>query len=254
MASWSDDYYRRSLNPEQQKDYDRIYEGWMRYETNIDISGRVFAAGETSQIVQAVAYDHPEIFWVDYYQYSIRQMGFPGLIQRQTLMFKNFFDRQTIDGLRDLAGSWKKRVCSQIHPGNLESDKLWLLYDYLARQVTYGDKGTAQAHTIMGCFLPHDHITVCEGIAKGFKYLCQGIDFPCIIICGSLAGWGLNEPGGHAWNMVTEKNRCRHLDVTQELDLAKSRGQARRSGFLYTDEEFRGRGYDWTGIAVPRAY
>ena len=254
MSSWADGFYKRTLSPEEQKDYDRIYEGWMRYETEIDVSPGLYAAGGTNKIVQAVACDHPGIFWVDYYQYRIRRTGHPGHIQRQTLVFKYFFERQETEELRSQAESWNKRVCSQIPSESPERDKLWLLYDYLARQVTYGDCGTARAHTILGCFLPGKHISVCEGIAKGFKYLCQGIDYPCIIVLGEHDGRGLSTSGRHAWNMIARRNRCRHLDVTQELIPAKIRGQAARSGFLYTDEELRSRGYGWRQNEIPQAY
>ncbi len=253
MALWSDNYYRSQLTPEQMEDYDRIYEGWMRYETDIRVSARPFAPQETNCIVQAVACDHPEIFWVNFYQYSIKQTGIPGVIRRQSLVFQNFFDHCTIEGLKNQAESWKQRICSQIHPGNLPKDKVWLLYDYLARQVSYGDKGIAQAHTIIGCFLPHNHVTVCEGIAKGFKYLCSGIDLPCIIVCGTLSGYGIGAGGGHAWNMIFLENQFRHLDVTGELVPVKRSGHARRAGFFYTDAELRRKGYAWEETHLPAA-
>ena len=126
-------------------------------------------------------------------------------------------------------------------------------YDRCYWLLAYGEKGNAQSHTILGCFLPNNHISVCEGISKGFKFLCDGIGIPCIVVTGTALDSSRSR-GGHAWNLVSVNGKYRHLDVTGELTRAKRQGIAPRDGYLHTDSEMRENHYQWNATLVPAAY
>lgn len=253
MSNWAVNYYRKTLSGVDVKVYDRIYLGWEKEQHGIALPLNLPADYETNDIVTLVAMDHPEIFWVDYYAYTLRTFGMGSVNICRTLQFNYFFDAPALASLRQQAYAWRERICRQIPAGLSQSDQLWMLYDYLSRQVTYGERGNSQSHTILGCFLPNNHVSVCEGISKGFKFLCDGIGIPCIVVTGTAVS-DTNVRGGHAWNLVSVNGGYRHLDVTGELTNAKHHGIAPRTGYLHTDREMRERQYQWDTSLVPACY
>lgn len=253
MSNWALNYYRKTLTGVDVQVYDRIYLGWEKSQQGIALPLNLPNDYETNDIVTRVAMDHPEIFWVDYYSYTLQHFGMGTVNFCRTLRFNFFFDAPRQEALRQQAYAWRERICRQIPPGLSKSDQLWMLYDYLSRQVTYGEKGNAQSHTILGCFLPNNHISVCEGISKGFKFLCDGMGIPCIVVTGTALSTSRTR-GGHAWNLVSVNGKYRHLDVTSELTRAKRQGIAPRDGYLHTDKEMREYHYQWNAAHVPAAY
>lgn len=254
MSNWAVNHYRRTLSGIDVKVYDRIYLGWENSLREIAFPIGVPSQYDTNDIVSLVAMDHPEIFWVDYYSYTIQSFSMGSLPIRRNFQFKYFFSAGEQEALRQQAYAWRERICRQIPAGLSQSDQLWMLYDYLSRQVTYGERGNSQSHTILGCFLPNNHISVCEGISKGFKFLCDGIGIPCIVVTGTAASDPYGNRGGHAWNLVSVNGRYRHLDVTSELNNAKRHGIAPRDGYLHTDQEMRSNLYQWDTAIVPACY
>lgn len=51
--------------------------------------------------------------------------------------------------------------------------------------------------------------SVCAGMSKMFKFLCDSIDIDCICVFGKL-----KDGGGHLWNMVKIDNTYKMVDVT----------------------------------------
>lgn len=251
MANWSNEYYRRSLRGLDLRVYDAICAGWQSCQDAIALPDGVTAGYDTSRIVECVALDHPEIFWVDYYAYNLQSQTLAGRLISLHARFNCFYGAQELQGLQRQAAQWRQRILSQIGGRWSASDKAWMLYDYLSRQVTYGEKGHAQSHTIIGCMLPQNHISVCEGIAKGYKFLCDGLDLPCIIVMGDVAESAHGRPERHAWNIVQADEGLRHLDVTSELTRAKADGIAPRTGFMHDDGQMAHNHYHWNTAAIP---
>jgi len=242
-ANKFDNYYRSLLSKTEQRVYDMLRHNWSAQYHKSIFSPLSIPEKDYSKIVTAVALDHPELFWVNYYQYTISQNMFSTILE-----FNFFYSEQEIRRLCEEAGAWRTRILSQIPDTSSERWKIWLLFDYLARQVTYGDCGIAQSHTIVGVFRKQTHVAVCEGIAKSFKYLCDALKIPCLIVCGQ-ADLGLGNYENHAWNLIQYENGCRHLDVTAELTSAQHRGNARLDNFLYTDCKMNN--YHWDHFAIP---
>lgn len=248
--NWSDGYYRQRLNPAEQQIYDAILGAWRAGRESVNLPGGLLRGSDTNPIVEAVAMDHPEIFWADYYTYSIRRVY--GLLTgaNATMRFRNFHAPADLQSLQRQVLDWRGRILSQINTRLPVEGQVWMLYDYLARQVTYGDRGHAQSHTLLGCMLPHNHVAVCEGIAKGFKFLCDAAGLPCIIVSGTVPEQGA-QTERHAWNVVEVDGVFRHLDVTAELTRARHHGIADQKHFLMTDQEMSRRGYRWDAGRIP---
>lgn len=246
MYSWAYQYYRGKLNDKQQKVYDHIYRGWFTYKCDVQFPPSLLDVDTVSEVVQAVIKDHPEIFWVNYYRYTISHS-----VMYARLHFEFYFDDYENKRLSAEASSWKKRIVSKLPKHFSNRDKAWVLFDYLARQVTYGKQSDGYSHTIIGPMSRNNHISVCEGIAKSYKYLCDEAGIPCIIVFGDV-NFGPGHSGPHAWNIIDIGNGLRHVDVTAELELAHYKGKATQSDFLHIDKEMRK--YSWDREKTPSCY
>lgn len=246
MYSWAYQYYRGKLNDKQQRIYDYIYRGWFTYKRDIQFSPSMLDIDTVSEIVQSVIKDHPEVFWVNYYRYTISHS-----VLNAGLHFDFYFDDCSIKQLSSEASSWKKRIVSQLPKHFSNKDKAWVLFDYLARQVTYGKQTDAYSQTIIGPMSKNNHVSVCEGIAKSYKYLCDEAGIPCIVVFGDV-NFGPGHAGPHAWNIIDTGNGLRHVDVTAELELAHYKGKATQSDFLHADKNMRK--YNWNREKTPSCY
>lgn len=242
MANWSHCYYRSKLPAGDQQIYDAIYNGWNAKNKNIRLMGGISRTSLT-RAVTAVAEDHPEIFWVDYYSYRAAYS-----ILFTELRFDFFFTDREITYWQGEAKAWQERTAGKVPPNFVGKDLIWLLYDYLARQVTYGEQSTAYSHTIIGPLSKSNHVSVCEGIAKSLKFLCDRVGIPCIVVTGD-AFFGPGNRGPHAWNIVEYNGIYRHLDVTNEISTAHFFGKANRNSFLHTDAEMTK--YKWNTLLTP---
>lgn len=246
MYSWAYQYYRGKLNHKQQMVYDHIYRCWFTGKNDVRFPASLLEVDTVSEVVQAVIKDHPEIFWVNYYQYTINHS-----ILYAKLHFDFYFNEYEIKQLSGEASSWKKRITLKLPKHFSYKDKAWVLFDYLARQVTYGKQSAAYSQTIIGPMSKNNHISVCEGIAKSYKYLCDEAGIPCIIVFGNV-NFGLGHYGPHAWNIIDIGNKLKHVDVTAELESAHYKGKATQNDFLHSDKEMKK--YNWDREKTPMCY
>lgn len=244
MYNWSYEYYKNKLTPKEQIAYVIIFHSWYARKQKVIVPRNQLNVDSFEHIIEAIMKDHPELFWVNYYQYNIKIMS---SFTEITLNF--FFNDSKIQKLYQEAENWKHCICAKI-PFNFNArEKVWLLFDYLARQVTYGEQGKAHSHTIIGALGKNNHMSVCEGIAKSFKFLCDGDNIPCIVVFGN-ANFGVGHKGKHAWNLVECRNNLWHIDVTKELEIAHLVGKATRNNFLHMDNEMIE--YEWNREQIPR--
>ena len=246
MYSWAYQYYRETLSTRQQIVYDRIYRCWLSHQGTVLLSPPLLETDAISEVVSAIIRDHPEIFWVNYYRYTICR----SLLQVK-LHFDFYFDEYQINQLSYEASAWRKRIVSKLPPHFSDKDNAWVLFDYLARQVTYGKQSDAYSQTIIGPLSRGNHVSVCEGIAKSYKFLCDEAGIPCIIVFGDV-NFGPGHAGSHAWNIIDTRSGLRHVDVTAELEYAHYNGKATQTDFLHSDKDMKK--YSWDRRSTPSCY
>ena len=91
-------------------------------------------------------------------------------------------------------------------------DKIKQIHDALVEEIEY-DQSLSKTHThdIYGALV--EKCVVCEGYAKAYKYLLDGIGIPCVLVSGQ----GTNSKGEteeHIWNYVLIDNKWYAVDVT----------------------------------------
>lgn len=94
-------------------------------------------------------------------------------------------------------------------------DKLLYCLDYIKENVEYGDPNSMDKNTWQMIWAfdgnPSTNV-VCEGYAKAFKYLCDGIGVECYTVSGTMSGG--TGAGPHMWNIVVIDNKSYLVDPT----------------------------------------
>lgn len=202
-------YYRNFLSDIEKEVYDRILRCWDNHSPVVMLPSLYSTEADSATIVKSVALDHPEVFWVDYYHYS----EFHRFLSTN-LTFSYFMNEGERNKAEKEVNDWKKHILQYIPPSTSPKGKLWMLYDYLARQVHYVERGRKYSHTLVGCIPSFGRSAVCEGIAKGFKFLTNAVDLSCNIVEGYVCS-GSHKPIPHAWNMIQTTKGKLHIDVLQ---------------------------------------
>ena len=235
------EYYRSLLTGDEVAIYDRILASWQRQSPRVVCN----PCGERSApvLVEYVARDHPEIFYVGYYQFE--QTNAP---LWTTLRFSLLYTEKEIAAIRQCLRRMKEHVGRFLPAQASDTEKVWLIFDYMSRQVEYGETGD-NSHSVVGCLPEYGHTAVCEGMAKAFKFLCDASGIPCIVVVGEYSADG--ESGRHAWNIVRINGwTYRHIDVTAQIRQAHACGRAQERNFLKRDSEMDS-GYWWDGRLYP---
>lgn len=235
-------YYRSLLPPNDKGVYDRILDSWNSKEEIVILEAPNKTHNSIERIVEYVALDNPSIFYVDYYRFEHTKSPF-----WSKLTFRFFHNHEQICRAERDIGKWTNYVSSYLPAQSTQQEKLWLIYDYTARQVFYRERGHKLSHTVLGCLPKYGHAAVCEGIAKAFKMLCNAANLPCIVVSGVVTCNGGTER--HAWNMVEIDGATRHIDVTSEITRAQLSGKADQCSFLKRDVDMQG--YQWESHCLP---
>lgn len=129
-------YYRDSLTEIEKDIYDRILRCWYSHLSVVVLPLMYSTKWNSAKIIKAAALDHPEVFWVDYYHYS-EISNFLSTI----LAFSFFMSEHERIEAETKVNTWKKLILQYITPSTKPEGKLWMIYDYLSRQVSYAERG-----------------------------------------------------------------------------------------------------------------
>lgn len=243
MRTYPYEYYRGLLSPDAADVYDTVVHALSVNQMEFSVPHHLDKQ-ECHMVTKGVMYDHPELFNCNYYAYQ----RLVSMIWERWI-YKPFYSEEEYARLRQDAENWRRRILAQIPAKASRTEQIWLLYDYVARQVHYRDVNNQHSHTIVGCFSPNNHYVVCEGVAKGLKFLCDGQHIPCIVATGEMGD--RRDSGPHAWNIVElENGHTYHLDATAQIRGAHLLGRANTRRFLYQDHEMKH--YQWDRAELPK--
>jgi len=101
--------------------------------------------------------------------------------------------------------------------------KLRILHDSFISWANYGDMSGADGGTAKGALV--NRRAVCEGLSRGFLYLCQRVGLKCIYVSGSkIVSTEKNEWGNHAWNYVEIDGKWYLIDIANDGGFANQCG------------------------------
>ena len=231
------EYNLNKLSAEQRRVYNMLYEAiGSRQETfNVD----VVDIADVTRAYEAFSYDHPEIFYVDFYNVKMTQVS-PG---RSKVELRYFYTKdETAHRKAMLESSVNKMLDNADFAKADELGRCRLIHDRLVRSVTYENNAAAKgrnipdALTIEGVFLRG--AAVCEGIAKAVTFLGErlGMDIPAVT--GEAASDGATFIP-HVWNLVRIGGVYAHLDVTWDIILSTPLKFTRYDYFCLPDVDMR---------------
>lgn len=202
------DYAFLHLNEAEQVWYRDIERILGSFQENIKLSEQSLAdglnAGHIDKIFQYVLNDHPELFFVEGYSYTIYSVGeavtdieFSGTysMDRETaLVRKAEIEKQTAE------------ILSGIENSKSEYDKVKYVYDTLINSTEYRPEA-ADNQNIYSVIVNHE--SVCQGYAKATQFLLNKMGLECVLVIGTV-----DTGCGHAWNLVRIDGAYYYLDST----------------------------------------
>ena len=223
-----DRYYYSVLGDREKEVYKLIYKGIEQLDGTISVPTRFFVNVDLADIIQKILLDNPHIFYVDRNGYTTTTTLF-----NVSVRFNYLYTATEIAELRvkinNVVNAMLKRV-----KGSTDYEKEKSVHDLICGNVEYSyetldnfKKYSSVSNTILGVLFYKT--AVCEGIALTFKLLLNMLDIKCIVAMGKLEG------EFHAWNVVKIDGQSYHVDVTQDLSVAK--GVISYDYFNLTDED-----------------
>lgn len=217
----NDYYYYHRLSLEGQEVYKRTYAAIMARADSIDISDVNMFPDEYMNIFQAIIFDNPMFYFIDY-----RNINF--ITDSNKVISVQLRYVYSENQCKELDAIINRNTNSIIERAQIkeksEADKIHAIHDILAQNVIYDhdsflNQGSNEdihlAHTLLGVILKRK--AVCDGVSKAFKYLLNYIDIRSIVVQGALVENNNISNRKHAWNIVKINNASYHIDVTNDI-------------------------------------
>lgn len=198
----------------------------------------------------AFTYDYPEIFYIDITKlilttkttsigiFSTHRVELAneenstyyaeGILSKSDLIYKEEYAKKIRDKIvNNLKGYSNYEKIKYVHN--------WLI-DNLEYDTTYKQ---TDIHNVYGALV--NRKVVCEGYARAFKYILDGLDIENILVSGTATNSN-NSTESHAWNYVKLDGKWYAIDVTWDDPIIKGGGRLtdklRYQNFLKGKEEF----------------
>lgn len=196
------------LSEEEKIWYPEILCGLQNMEDEVALSQEPIKAGlqgeDIDKVFQAVVFDHPELFYVNGYEYTGYQLGDKLVSLEFTGKYTCTPEEAAVRGAEiEVAAT---AVLDRLKGLTSQYDICKAVYETLILETEYCLE-SAENQNIYSVFV--NHSSVCQGYAKAFQYLClrMGIDATLIV--------GKDYTGeGHAWNLVLLDGNYYLSDIT----------------------------------------
>ncbi len=248
-------FYRNRLTADMQGVYDTLLTAIKQHAPSATVDC-TFA--DVDMVTDAIAYDHPEIFWYNTVSMSGSEVFIHyGATQQEAELLNKRMEEvipKYLEGITDGMSGYD--VALRIHTKIISA----VDYDTIAlnkqKQAGGPDKDSIDyLRTICGVFL--EGKAVCEGYARAMQYLLQR----CGIECAEAAGFIRKETGekgeAHAWNILKLDGDYYYLDTTWDDSSNTVQSVSNNDlGFNYfcitTEELCRTREIDLCPTPMPR--
>lgn len=202
LETVSDIYYAyHALNTQQQQIYLEILESLTNLETETKVS--TVDKDVLDRIFTCVMNDHPELFYVEGYQYTEYTYG--SSVASLTFSGTYSMTDAEVDSCRLLIDREVRECFSHMPQGADEYNTVKYLYEWLIKNTEY-DRDVEDNQNICSVFLQGR--SVCQGYAKAMQYMLQKADISCLMLTGFTNG------ERHAWNLVRVNGNYYYLDPT----------------------------------------
>lgn len=196
------EYAYSCLAESEQKVYREIYEILSEQQENKLVSTTDEAVLE--KVFQCVMNDHPEIFYVEGYNYTSFNLG----DKIASLRFSGTYTMspKEVKETQKKIDYYVQNCFWGLEQGTSDFEKVKYIYEYLIENTEY-DKNSKDNQNICSVFLYGK--SVCQGYAQATQYLLQKAGVFCTLVMGKV------ENGqSHAWNLVKMDGEYYYIDTT----------------------------------------
>lgn len=163
-------------------------------------------------ILDAIHYDNPEMFWItradsicrDPYNEEIKICFYVYFGSKEDIIKgREEFERKVVD------------ILSKIPMSATDYEKELFIHDYICKNCKYSYDGYNTSYDCL-CI----NRTRCFGISEAYQVLMNRAGFDCRIIFGAVNNeFNSDSPtsSNHVWNIVKINGNWRHIDVTWDL-------------------------------------
>ena len=194
-------YAYHCLDEEKQKIYLEVYDALSGLKSGVPLS--TVDKSVLDVVFACVMNDHPELFYVEGYQYTEYTLGSTttGITFSGTYSMTSVQMQQTGQMIEQ-----KLEACFQDVPLNEdEYSTVKYLYEWIINNTEY-DKTVDNNQNICSVFL--EGRSVCQGYAKAMQYMLQRAGIQCLLVTGFTNG------ERHGWNLVRVNGAYYYLDPT----------------------------------------
>lgn len=244
-----EEYHKSRLTGPETIYYEKILSA-LRASSNQVSAPPGMSCEQLKRCTQALKYDHPELFYVNFYAISYRTswksveylpeyLYSPEESQRQLAMM----ERQTEEILTDMERAGRKSIYQ----------KCGWLHDYLVKNCTYDyaalgrPEERREAYSIEGVF--RERAAVCQGFAMAYQYLCRRAGIDAVSVRGLSLRPGSQSFEPHGWNIICANGAAAHVDVTWDLCMSSGEDAVRYDYFFLPDLEIM-RDHQYVGYPV----
>lgn len=159
--------------------------------------------------IEAFTYDNPDVFYIEFSKLYLNIETTTRGTKKTYRVFLNSGNETNY-----LTSQFQSKELIEIGINEIEKVQTYfiknkksdtyqnikLVHDYLVESIDY-DQSISQdnIYNLYGAIV--NKLSVCEGYAKAFKYLMDGLDIPCTIVIGKATNSEGNTEN-HAWNYV----------------------------------------------------
>lgn len=193
----------------------------------IEVQGYSLTEAQVRTAVKALTDDHPEIFW------TTGTIGYYCDDSATIVQVYSNSSPEEIDARLSAVRSAANAFYATVPDGLSEFERELMVHDYLIGNVSYDkdvdmvnlENNDHDIYTVYGALV--DRVAVCEGYARAFQMLLNGLGVDCVGLMGS------SQEQLHMWNAVKLGDGWYQADVTWD---DREEVYARYIYFNVTDE------------------
>ena len=169
--------------------------------------------------INALVFDYPELFYVDISKMTLvteittklffRSYNVYICPSESNYLCDEFQDKEKLDYALKSIEKVKNNLIEQPYSNTIE--KLRTVHNYLIDNIEYDETNKDTMYNLYGALV--EGKAVCNGYAKAFKYIVDGMGIPCIVVSGTGQNRE-NQTESHAWNYVLINDVWYAVDVT----------------------------------------
>lgn len=205
-AVFEERLYYEQLDEEEQEIYKEIYEGILTQKAEFNI--RSSDPEKANEILLAVMYDSPELFWIDGGAKATTKKE--GNSTSYTILEPDYiYSKKEIQEMQKEIDAISDEILASISEDSTEYEKIKYVYEYLIENAEY-TIGAQHSQNMYSALVKGE--TVCAGYAKANQYLLNELGVFCTYVTGTAKENG--EEDSHAWNIVRCNDKYYYVDIT----------------------------------------